>query len=86
MDTAQKANRNQRFLADEAFQDAITEVRQAQITAFENSGSAGVAIREEAHAILRALTKIISALEAPAKDLKVEEKQKERHRGSDRTK
>ena len=85
MDTKQKAARNQRLLDDEAFQDAINEVRQAQMNAFASSGAADTAAREEAHAILRGLNKFLSALQAPGKDLQVEEKRKERHRGSDRT-
>jgi len=86
MDTKQKATRNQRLLDSEAFQDAIAEVRQAQIDAFAKSGADDTATREEAHAILRALSKITSALEAPVKDSRFEEIQKERHRGSDRIK
>lgn len=84
MDIKTKAARNHRLLADEAFQDAIEEVRQAQMKAFANSGPDDIEVREEAHAILRALSKLILALEAPEKDLLVEEKRKERHRGSDR--
>jgi len=86
MDLKQKAARNQRLLADEAFQEAIAEVRQAQMNAFANSGAEDTSTREEAHAILRALSIIVSALEAPGKDLAVETKRKERHRGNDRTK
>lgn len=85
MDTKQKAARNQRLLADEAFQEAVAEVRQAQLAAFANSGAKDTEAREEAHAILRGLAAIVSALEAPGKDLAVETKRKERHRGSDRT-
>ena len=86
MDTKQKAARNQRLLDDEAFQNAIEEVRQAQMNAFANSEAADSATREEAHAILRGITQFLAALKAPVSDLAVEEKRKERHRGSDRTK
>lgn len=85
MDTEQKAARNQRLLDDEAFQDAINEVRQAQLDAFANSGATDTAAREEAHAILRGLQQFLDALKAPLADLAVEKKRKERHRGSDRT-
>jgi hypothetical protein len=85
METKQKAARNQRLLNDEAFQDAVAEVRQAQLNAFANSGASDTAAREEAHAILRGITQFLAALKAPVTDLAVEEKKKDRHRGSDRT-
>lgn len=82
MNVQEKASRAKRLRDDEAFQDLMAEVRNDAIAAFVNSGAADAAAREEAHALLRALSKIEGTLEA-AIGAKTLADKKGQHRGSD---
>jgi|TARA_R110000822_G_scaffold52646_2_gene136321 hypothetical protein len=53
-----------RLKNDEAFQTFITKVRDDQMTVFANSAASDVEVREEAHAMLRALNQISGTLDA----------------------
>ena len=53
-----------RLKADTAFTDFIQDVRNEQIRLFTTSAAQDIEIREEAHAVLRALTKIEVQLDA----------------------
>ena len=53
-----------RLKADISFTDFIQDVRNEQIRLFTTSAAQDIEIREEAHAVLRALTKIEVELDA----------------------
>ena len=53
-----------RLKADTSFTDFIQDVRNEQIRLFTTSAAQDIEIREEAHAVLRALTKIEVELDA----------------------
>lgn len=59
-----KAEDAKRLKNDTAFSDFIQDVRDEQIRLFTTSGAQDIEQREEAHAILRALTKIEVELDA----------------------
>jgi transcription elongation GreA/GreB family factor len=59
-----KADEARRLKTDSAFSAFVQEVRDDQLASFANSGAADIAAREEAHAILRALTLIEMRLDA----------------------
>ena len=59
-----EADEARRLKSDTAFQQFMQSVRDNQMQIFANSGAADVAAREEAHAILRALTLIEMRLDA----------------------
>lgn len=63
-ETRIKADEARRLKADGAFSAFVQEVRDDQIKVFASSGAADVAIREEAHAIMRALNQIEIKLDA----------------------
>lgn len=63
-ETRIKAEDAKRLKNDTAFSDFIQDVRDEQIRLFTTSGAQDVEQREEAHAILRALTKIEVELDA----------------------
>lgn len=67
---------------DEVFKAFVAEVRDAQIAAFRNSRADQTEVREEAHAILRALDAIEHRLKSAMIDEVIEAK-KEQHRGND---
>ena len=50
--------------SDSAFSAFVQDVRDEQMRLFANSGAADVAVREEAHAIMRALNQIEMKLDA----------------------
>ena len=59
-----KAEDAKRLKNDTAFSDFIQDVRDEQIRLFTTSGAQDIEQREEAHAVLRALTKIEVELDA----------------------
>ena len=59
-----KAEDAKRLKNDTAFSDFIQDVRNEQIRLFTTSGAQDIEQREEAHAVLRALTKIEVELDA----------------------
>tara|TARA_B100001248_G_scaffold122886_1_gene92119 strand:+ start:1022 stop:1240 length:219 start_codon:yes stop_codon:yes gene_type:complete len=58
------ANEARRLRDDTAFLQFVAAVRQSQINRFLSSGSDDVEIREDAHAIVRALNLIEAELDA----------------------
>lgn len=83
MNIDEKASRAKRLRDDEAFQGLISEVRNDAIAKFVNSGAADAEAREEAHALLRALSKIEGTLAAAIDAKTLADKKKGQHRGSD---
>jgi hypothetical protein len=80
---ARRAAHAQRLIADEAFQGFVAEIRGDCVAAFVNSGPQDSGTREEAHALLRAITKLEQKLSAAAGDEKIaasRDQKKERHR------
>ena len=59
-----EADEARRLKNDTAFQQFVQNVRKDQMSVFANSVAADVAVREEAHAILRALNQIEVNLDA----------------------
>ena len=59
-----EADEARRLKNDTAFQQFVQNVREDQMSVFANSAAADVAVREEAHAILRALNQIEVNLDA----------------------
>ena len=59
-----QADEAKRLKNDTAFQQFVQDVREQQIRQFTTSGAQDVEQREEAHAILRALDKIVVNLDA----------------------
>lgn len=59
-----EADEARRLKNDTAFQQFVQNVREDQMSVFANSVAADVAVREEAHAILRALNQIEVNLDA----------------------
>ena len=59
-----QADEAKRLKNDTAFQQFVQDVREQQIRLFTTSGAQDVEQREEAHAILRALDKIVVNLDA----------------------
>lgn len=64
VETRIKSEDAKRLKNDTAFSDFIEDVRNEQIRLFRTSGAQDIEQREEAHAILRALTKIEVELDA----------------------
>ncbi len=59
-----QANEARRLKNDTAFQQFMQDVRDVQIGAFTNSAAEETKLREEAHAIMRALNQIEMQLDA----------------------
>ena len=59
-----KAEDAKRLKDDTAFTQFVEDVRNEQIRLFTTSGAQDIEVREEAHAVLRALTKIEVELDA----------------------
>lgn len=59
-----KADTARQLQRDDAFRSFIEEVRKDQLDTFANSAAQDIDRREEAHAILRALGKIESAIQS----------------------
>ena len=64
VETRIKSEDAKRLKNDTAINDFIEDVRNEQIRLFRTSGAQDIEQREEAHAILRALTKIEVELDA----------------------
>lgn len=64
VDITIKAEEARRLKEDTAFQDFMQNVRDDQIRIFTTSGATDIELREEAHAILRALEQLQSKLDA----------------------
>ena len=64
VDITIKAEEARRLKEDTAFQDFMQDVRDDQIRIFTTSGATDIELREEAHAILRALEQLQSKLDA----------------------
>lgn len=72
---AEKAARAKRLRADEAFQEFISEVLEDQKTVFMNAASDEARLAE-AHAIVRAVSKIEAKLKAAETNARIEQKRK----------
>jgi hypothetical protein len=59
-----QAEEAKRLKNDTAFQQFVQDVRDTQLHVFADSGASEVDVREEAHAILRALNQIEIQLDA----------------------
>lgn len=59
-----QAQEARRLKNDTAFQQFLQDVRDLQISIFTNSTAQDIEVREEAHAVLRALTQIEMQLDA----------------------
>lgn len=84
VEIAAKAAAADRLLRDEGFQQAMADIRAECLKAFEDSGPEDTGTREEAHALLRAITKLKQKLSATVSAESVaakRDKQKEQHRG-----
>jgi alpha-glucuronidase len=76
LDIKQRAARARALLADENFRTVMDELRDEQVKIFLNSGSTDSEIREEAHSIVSALSKIEGRLQSAITDEKIFEKRK----------
>ena len=63
-DKRMRAQAARTLQADDAFQAFVAEVRDEQMRIFANSGVEEIDLREDAHAIIRALNQIDIRLEA----------------------
>ena len=59
-----KAKKSKSLLEDERFIETVEDLRKMQLSVFANSGADELEKREDAHAILRALTEIERLLNA----------------------
>jgi dTDP-4-dehydrorhamnose reductase len=66
----------QRLLNDDTFKEVIHRVRQEQIDIFVNSNRWDIEEREDAKHILRAMDKVVQALESVKSDQAIREKRK----------
>ena len=85
MDVEERARAAKGLRDDEAFKFFIEEVREQAIQAFATSGKDQQAVREEAHSVLRAITKIVGTLDAAvAAQTNIEKRRKKHVRENDR--
>lgn len=70
------AREAKRLRDDDALAYFIAEIRSDAIASFENSGTADVATRNDAHAILQALMKLTGKFESAIADEKIANKKK----------
>ena len=82
MDIEQRAKRSKSLLENEWFIETIKNLRDTQMSIFANSSASEVEQREDAHAILRALTEIERLLNANVDAVTLITK-KGKHRGND---
>lgn len=82
MNITEKATAAERLRRDEAFQLFMAEVREDAIAAFTDSAAHESAKREEAHAVLRGLSKLDGAIASAINSKAVEDK-KGQDRGND---
>jgi len=83
MNINEKAAWAKRLRADEAFQMFMAEVREDAMQAFATSAAHESEKREEAHAILRGLSKLDGVLNSAINAKAVSDKKKGQDRGSD---
>ena len=76
MDIKQRAARARALLSDENFRTTIDELKEEQVNIFLNSKSTDTELREEAHSIVSALSKIEARLQAAITDEKIFDKRK----------
>ena len=77
-----KAKKSKSLLEDDRFVETVEDLRKMQLSVFANSGADEVEKREDAHAILRALTEIERLLNANVDAVTLIAK-KGKHRGND---
>ena len=77
-----KAKKSKSLLQDERFLEVIQDLRKIQFDVFASSSASEVEKREDAHAILRALTEIERLLNANVDAVTLLAK-KGKHRGND---
>ena len=77
-----KAKKSKSLLEDERFLEVLQDLRKTQFDVFANSSASEVEKREDAHAILRALTEIERLLNANVGAVTLLAK-KGKHRGND---
>ncbi len=82
MDIEQRAKRSKSLLENEWFVETIKDLRDTQMRTFADSSAQEVEKREDAHAILRALTEIERLLNANV-DAVTLITRKGKHRGND---
>ena len=75
-----RARRSKSLLENEWFVETMRNLREQQMTVFANSSAVEVEIREDAHAILRALNAIEVSLKADVDAMEIL-KHKGKHRG-----
>ena len=69
-----EAEEARRLKGDTAFKQFMQSVRESQMQVFASSGAADVAAREEAHAMIRALSKLSDQMSRAVMAQKVERK------------
>lgn len=82
MEIEQRAKRSKALLNDEWFKETMKDLRETQMRTFADSSAQEVEKREDAHAILRALTAIERSLQADVDAMTLIER-KGKHRGND---
>jgi type IV secretory pathway VirB4 component len=82
VDIEYRAKRSNALLENEWFQETMKDLRETQMRTFANSSAQETEKREDAHAILRALTEIERSLQADVDALALI-KRKGKHRGND---
>ena len=82
MDIEQRAKRSKSLIENDWFQDTIKNLREDQMRVFADSSAQEVEKREDAHAILRALTAIERSLQADVDAVALLQR-KGKHRGND---
>ena len=81
-DIEQRAKRSKSLLENEWFLETIKDLRDTQMRTFADSSAQEVEKREDAHAILRALTAIERSLQADVDAVALIQR-KGKHRGND---
>ena len=82
MEIEQRAKRSKSLLENDWFKDTIKNLREDQMRVFADSSAQEVEKREDAHAILRALTAIERSLQADVDAVALIQR-KGKHRGND---
>ena len=77
-----KAKKSKSLLEDDRFKETVEDLREMQFRIFADSSASEVEKREDAHAILRALTAIERQLQADVDALALVQR-KGKHRGND---
>jgi hypothetical protein len=80
VDLETKARRSKGLLENDWFIETMRDLREQQMNVFANSSASEVEIREDAHAILRALNAIEISLKADVDAMEIV-KHKGKHRG-----